>query len=323
MMKKILLLLIFVISTLLLVAQTNSTGNGEWATVVQPSYTIAGGNEVNIQHIVHADEELVVILGGTLNIVSDSLIAKAGVVTFIGATVVVEENAVLYIVGDLDNTLWGDITVNGTLKVDGDVSNFGSNVVVGENGYVGIGGDFDNTGGSVENGDGGTFNVGGDIIGVDPEDNINSVTPEEALPIELLHFYGDYDYNKTTLYWATASETNNDYFVIYYSLDAVNWDELGTITGAGNSSTIINYNYNHYTKKSYYYTIKQVDYDGANETFNSIFVQSDNIDMDRTYDVYDINGRFIRQGKTSDIQNLQKGIYFLRYNKETHKIYID
>lgn len=328
-MKKVLILLISVLSFLLTDAQTytSDVGGGNWEdnstwTTTAPEPVVEWGATVNIQSVVYANELIEVELFGNLYILSDSLIAYAGLVTFIGADVTVNSGAVLYIVGDLDNTLWGEIIVNGTLKVDGNVSNSGSNIVVGTDGYVGIGGDFDNNGGTVENGNGGTVNVGGDIIGVDPEDNINSVTPEEALPIELLYFRGSF-YNSTILTWATASEVNNDYFIVYYSDDAIEWKELDRISGAGNSSSEIIYNFNHYTKKSYYYKLKQVDYDGVNETFNLIFVQSVYVDMDRTYDVYDTNGRLIRKGKTSDIQDLKTGIYLLKYNQETHKIYID
>lgn len=327
-MKKVLILLISVLSFLLTDAQTytSDVGGGNWEdnstwTTTAPEPVVEWGATVNIQSVVYANELIEVELFGNLYILSDSLIAYAGLVTFIGADVTVNSGAVLYIVGDLDNTLWGEIIVNGTLKVDGNVSNSGSNIVVGTDGYVGIGGDFDNNGGTVENGNGGTVNVGGDIIGVDTEDNINSVTPEEALPIELLHFSGRF-YNSTILTWSSASETNNDYYVIEYSADAINWTILTKVSGAGNSSTRIDYTYIHDTKNSYYYKLSQFDYDGQNESFDIIFIQTDFVNTNISYSVYDSKGDLIGIFKKEDLTILETGLYILMNNKESHKIFI-
>ncbi len=275
MKSTILLIIASLFISIIAFGQTNSTGDGEWSTVVQTSYTIAGGNVVNIQHIVTSDDEINVLLTGTLNIISDSLIVNAGLVTFIGGNVTVNEGAVLYINGNLNNVIAGDITVNGTLKVDGDVSNLGSNVSVGENGYVGVSGDFDNSFGSIDIADGGSVLVGGVFTGNPPSNgDIVLVTPEVALPIELILFNVYKVDNNVNIYWETASEINNDYFTIERSTDGVSYEIIGTVRGAGNSSTTLDYSY---TDKNplngvSYYRLTQTDYNGDYEVFDPVSV---------------------------------------------------
>lgn len=325
-MKKLLLIL----ASILLLSYTyaqNSTADGEWPTVVTASYTIVGGSVVNIQHVVTANQELTILFGGTLNILSDSLIVNAGLVSFIGGNLTVKEDAVLWISGDLDNSLWGDITIEGTLKVEGDVSNWGSDINVGENGSVGIGGDFNNTGGDVDIDGGGSFTVGGEIIdpnggitGDDiPLDTASNVGKEVALPIELLYFKGHYDNNEAILSWATATEINNDYFLLEYSEDAFIWYVFDSVKGAGNSMINLYYQRIVITNKSYYYRLTQFDYNGDYEIFPLIFVQSLYLDDMREYDVYDIYGRFLRKDYKENILNY-RGVYIIRYNDEVHKI---
>ena len=87
-----------------------------------------------------------------------------------------------------------------------------------------------------------------------------------VLPVELLGFYAAETTEGIRLTWVTATETNNDYFMVEYSLDAVNFIPFTSIKGAGNS----------YEKKVYtciftentgnnipYFRLKQVDYNGA------------------------------------------------------------
>lgn len=89
-----------------------------------------------------------------------------------------------------------------------------------------------------------------------------------VLPVELLSFSGTYSNRKTHLYWSTASELNNDYFTIERSDDGKNFQEIGTVDGAGNSSIIRNYKFEDSEippsvgGRALYYRLKQTDYDG-------------------------------------------------------------
>jgi len=64
--------------------------------------------------------------------------------------------------------------------------------------------------------------------------------------------------------WQTASEINNDYFIIERSRDGRIFDNIGTVEGAGYSNQNLYYDYidkNTYQGVSYY-RLKQIDYDG-------------------------------------------------------------
>ena len=96
----------------------------------------------------------------------------------------------------------------------------------------------------------------------------SSVNP---LPIELLTFNAKVNGIVVDLNWATASEINNDFFTIEKTTDGVNFEVVGNVKGAGNSTTVINYALVDYTPLSLgkwvgggevYYRLKQTDYDG-------------------------------------------------------------
>ena len=97
-----------------------------------------------------------------------------------------------------------------------------------------------------------------------------SYTPYSSLPVSLLHFKAIKLLNSSVqLDWATASEINNSHFTIEKSMDAIHWQFVEDIRGAGNSSTINHYqtiDYNPYPGISYY-RLKQTDFDGAFEYF--------------------------------------------------------
>ncbi|MFC2111619.1 lamin tail domain-containing protein, partial [Bacteroidota bacterium] len=95
------------------------------------------------------------------------------------------------------------------------------------------------------------------------------------LPIELLKFEAKYNGKSVDLSWSTATETNNDYFTIERSTDAVNYKIAGNLKGAGNSNSILNYDYNDDTSLSgtVYYRLKQTDYDGKFEYFPPVAVR--------------------------------------------------
>ncbi|MEX2485231.1 MAG: hypothetical protein WED10_11745, partial [Brumimicrobium sp.] len=62
------------------------------------------------------------------------------------------------------------------------------------------------------------------------------------LPVDLLSFTGNKYNDINELWWTTATEENNDYFIIEHSIDGENWVKIDQINGAGNSSSEITYN---------------------------------------------------------------------------------
>ena len=84
------------------------------------------------------------------------------------------------------------------------------------------------------------------------------------LPIELVYFTADEIGGGVRFAWETASELNNDYFTIEFSIDAVEFTELTTIEGAGTSTEPHFYRYSDFSTNCgvVYYRLKQTDFDG-------------------------------------------------------------
>jgi hypothetical protein len=93
------------------------------------------------------------------------------------------------------------------------------------------------------------------------------------LPIELISFTATKNNKQVDIKWETASESNNDYYVIERSKDAINFEKIANIDGAGNSLTHLNYYSYDYAPCNgvSYYRLKQVDFNG---TFKYSRIQS-------------------------------------------------
>lgn len=85
-----------------------------------------------------------------------------------------------------------------------------------------------------------------------------------VLPMELLSFTATLNKDVVDLDWTTASETNSDYFTLERSSDALNFNFLMNVTGAGNSIETLNYHQvdPHPLHGTSYYRLKQTDFDG-------------------------------------------------------------
>ncbi len=94
---------------------------------------------------------------------------------------------------------------------------------------------------------------------------INQFGTFDVFPVELTHFSGAFDQSGVTLEWATASELNNDHFLIQRSVDGVAFEDLGSVVGAGTTQQLTNYTYtdNDPISDDLYYRLKQVDMDGS------------------------------------------------------------
>jgi hypothetical protein len=92
---------------------------------------------------------------------------------------------------------------------------------------------------------------------------------DNPLPVELTYLRADPIQNTyIKVSWQTATEINNKGFEIKRSTDGVQFETIGWEAGNGNSSSIINYDYddrNVNPNQTYYYKLNQIDYDGKNE----------------------------------------------------------
>ena len=91
------------------------------------------------------------------------------------------------------------------------------------------------------------------------------------LPITLVAWEGQCEGKQVVLKWTTASEQDNHYFTIEKSRDASEWSAIGTVPGAGNSSSMINYSFiDDGAQGLGYYRLRQTDINGTTTVSNTI-----------------------------------------------------
>jgi type IX secretion system substrate protein len=83
-----------------------------------------------------------------------------------------------------------------------------------------------------------------------------------ALPVLFSQFDAKCSGNGTLISWATAQESNSDYFEVQRSTDGSTWKPIGRTPAAGNSSGSRTYNQLDLEAGNAMYRIKQVDKDG-------------------------------------------------------------
>ncbi|HRK59785.1 MAG TPA: T9SS type A sorting domain-containing protein, partial [Candidatus Kapabacteria bacterium] len=97
--------------------------------------------------------------------------------------------------------------------------------------------------------------------------------PECLMPVELTFFDGQARANSVDLFWQTASEERNAGFQVERRLkledvSVVQWEKLAFIPGAGNSSTVRDYNFTDadvVAGATYQYRLMQYDIDGGED----------------------------------------------------------
>lgn len=99
-----------------------------------------------------------------------------------------------------------------------------------------------------------------------------------ALPIELLYFRARAGNKAVILDWATIGEQDNDFFEIQRSANGVNWQNISKITGTGNSTKLLVYQYMDEAPLpgTNYYRLKQTDLDGSFTHSNMVSVNIKN-----------------------------------------------
>lgn len=99
------------------------------------------------------------------------------------------------------------------------------------------------------------------------------------LPVTLLEFGATLtSTDAVRCSWTTASEINNNYFVVERSFDAIHFEKIGQVKGSGNSTQVREYSFtdaNPYSGVSYYRLV-QVDYNGQSETFDPAVINNQN-----------------------------------------------
>jgi hypothetical protein len=98
-----------------------------------------------------------------------------------------------------------------------------------------------------------------------------AISDADPLPVELISFQANCSESNTVdVTWSTASEHNTSHFRVDKSRNGTDWDVLGTIGAAENSTVTIDYALTDYSPNPgiNYYRLLQYDKDGVYETFD-------------------------------------------------------
>jgi hypothetical protein len=105
---------------------------------------------------------------------------------------------------------------------------------------------------------------------------ISTIPCFSVLPVELIEFHSICESGYPVISWTTASEKDNDYFILESAKYDGVFTPVITINGSGNSQNKIAYSYTdkQASAGNNYYRLTQVDFDGKRETFDIISSQN-------------------------------------------------
>ncbi|MGV3540412.1 MAG: hypothetical protein ACO1OQ_11415 [Rufibacter sp.] len=176
--------------------------------------------------------------------------------------------------------------------------------------------------------------------------NWQNVIYEGPLPVTWLTFSCQSEKRGHLLTWSTAQEVNNDYFVVEYASEDLDFKELARQPGT-NTQLVARYAFFHAfpAKGTSYYRIKQVDYDGTvsyskvvSASVQDIFFQLSSTSLQLNAPITGTVSLIRTDGKPALERTLQKesilhfptlpaGMYMLRiespHYKGLHKIYLN
>ncbi len=160
----------------------------------------------------------------------------------------------------------------------------------------------------------------------------NCILTPTVLPTGLINYNGNYIDSKSQLTWQTASEQNNSHFTLSHSTDGYQFNVIGTVMGAGNSTEIRDYRFIHnYPHPGMnYYKLKSTDYDGKEYSkgivaieaeFNFSFYNSVTSTIELSYEsdieIFSMDGKLIQSSlNTSSVPFTKSGMFFI-YDKKT------
>ena len=182
-----------------------------------------------------------------------------------GSYVTVYPGGQIIVLNNLTNMNNSDnVTIDGSISVTGTFQN-------------GNGGDITGNGSITA----GTFTGVGTTFGYENGTIPPGTTVSTgSLPIELVSFSANTEKGNVTIKWSTSSETNNDYFSIERSTNAIEFEVIDKIMGKGNSNTTNNYSYtdDNPLHGISYYRIRQTDFDGKNTVSEIISIDNSSIE---------------------------------------------
>ena len=183
---------------------------------------------------------------------------------------------------------------------------------------------------------------------------------DAVLPVDLLSLIAECNRDDVEITWVTASEINNDYFLLEKSDQSGVFDYLGEIAGNGTTTEMNEYSFTDYDYQNgtAYYRLTQYDFNGEKEVFDIVSVSCEQDQSDSKIStisnkdvgyinlqaedlgenvfyglrVFDAAGKqvynrehYTESGRTDDkvsIYNQSSGIYIIQLNVEG-KVLID
>lgn len=140
-----------------------------------------------------------------------------------------------------------------------------------------------------------------------------------VLPIELTTFECNAQDNLVTISWTTASELNNDHFLVEKSADGENFQPFATVPGKAFSSAPTDYFMIDYypAKGNNYYRLSQTDKNGHTQQLRTSVCGFNNQEEDIVLQVFDLSGRIVYANEVKNIavesllpnMPLQPGLY--------------
>ncbi len=121
-------------------------------------------------------------------------------------------------------------------------------------------------------------NFDGDIVFNYAGSSVTCTYTAGALPVDLISFDGIKKDRQINLTWETASEFNNEGFVVergHKTSDGIEWDRLDFIEGKGTTEALQVYSFidQNPVEGNNYYRLKQMDYDGKYEYSSVVAVE--------------------------------------------------
>lgn len=138
------------------------------------------------------------------------------------------------------------------------------------------------------------------------------------LPVSLIDFHITCnDGEQVEISWATESEINNDKFIIEKSSDAILWEFLTSISGAGNSNSSLIYTYfeNELPSSTQYYRLSQQDFNGLITilSIQEINCSSFNNNQEYSFNVYsDLENQIYISFSSKEEQDIICEVYGFR-----------
>lgn len=161
------------------------------------------------------------------------------------------------------------------------------------------------------------------------------------LPVELADFGATVIEESVLLDWITATEKDNDYFIVERSADLTDFQPIGKVDGNGTTTNTSEYDFLDEDPLNgvSYYRLKQVDFDGAYEYSNVVAVE-----LERSLDIFafpnptadkfelrgaDLDGSTVRvvsfDGRTltqESVNSVSKEFSLGHYTKGIYLIYV-